>query len=485
MLDLVNRRRRVVAAVVALALVAGCAGLDDFASKLPKVDDASAREPAERREEVLRDFDKHRNYAQFTAAEGAWRRGDLESCRRALASILERDSQHRDALLLTAELDAEAGEVEQAARHLRSAAAAHPDDEEVRRRLAALEGTDPTPAANDTADRDRDESPTSATATSAAPPHSESMKPVVDRGTAAVEAAAKSWSEGNRNEALRALREILRDEPKHVEANILRAEIELADGETSAARQRLELLVVQNPLNAQVRRACGLMYEAIGEQPHGAVCLARATELERVEHIRLATATEPAEVRRSDSSTSGRAPRPMPSAPVATADVPAALPAEEFAAADPPAPAEGLPVEPASPRQAFITALESGSVERAAAAFDQMVRAPGSTSESAAEGAAQALKFGQPETAERCAVAALRKFPRSAALHRVRGTALYQSGRDAEAESALKRSLSLDNTQGLSYFLLGSVQTRLGKQSEAAWQFRQAGRFDRRFAVRR
>ena len=343
MLDLVNRRRRVVPAVVALALVAGCAGLDDFANKLPKAGDASAREPAERREEVLRDFDKHRNYAQFTAAEGAWRRGDLESCRRSLASILGRDPQHRDALLLTAELDAAAGEIEQAARHLRSAAAAHPDDEEVRRRLEALEGADSTPTANDPADRDREEAPTAATATPAEPIDLESTKPVVDRGTAAVNAAAKSWSEGNRNEALRSLREILRDEPKHVEANILQAEIELADGRTAAARQRLELLVVQNPLNAQVRRACGLMYQSIGKQTHAAACLARGAELESDEHVRLATATEPAKVRRNATSTNSQAPRAMPPAAVATVDVPAALPAEEFAAADPPAP-EDAPI---------------------------------------------------------------------------------------------------------------------------------------------
>jgi uncharacterized protein HemY len=62
--------------------------------------------------------------------------------------------------------------------------------------------------------------------------------------------------------------------------------------------------------------------------------------------------------------------------------------------------------------------------------------------------------------------------------------AAYRMRRYSEAEAALRQSLSLDNSQALSYFLLGSALEHLG-QPEAGGRYRsEAARLDSRYALR-
>jgi tetratricopeptide (TPR) repeat protein len=130
-------------------------------------------------------------------------------------------------------------------------------------------------------------------------------------------------------------------------------------------------------------------------------------------------------------------------------------------------------------------ALAEGNVDAARDAYNAAIRLEPKNSQTAVTAAVAALKHEQPELALQLAVTGLKSLPRSAGLHRVHGTAAYKLGRFAEAEAALRQSLSLDNSQALSYFLLGSVQSRLGKHEAADGQFRHAAKLDRRYAVRR
>jgi uncharacterized protein HemY len=130
-------------------------------------------------------------------------------------------------------------------------------------------------------------------------------------------------------------------------------------------------------------------------------------------------------------------------------------------------------------------------VETAAAAVEvgarlRAVVEQGADDPQAALGASiEALKLEQPELAFELASAAVKRFPRSAGLHRVRGMAAYRLGRYAEAEAALRQSLSLDNSQALSYFLLGSALDRLGKTEQAQRYRSEAARLDARYASRK
>ncbi len=72
--------------------------------------------------------------------------------------------------------------------------------------------------------------------------------------------------------------------------------------------------------------------------------------------------------------------------------------------------------------------------------------------------------------------------PQSAEAQRLLGTAQYRQGRYSAAQSAFATALSLDNTAGLSYFLMGCTLRKLGQQDAAATHFARAAELDPRFA---
>ena len=79
----------------------------------------------------------------------------------------------------------------------------------------------------------------------------------------------------------------------------------------------------------------------------------------------------------------------------------------------------------------------------------------------------------------------LKAFPGSPGLYRLSGVAQYRLGDVQAAKASFEQSLSLDKSNPLSYFLMGSTLKKLG-QSEAAEQyFLQARRLDPRYAARR
>jgi Tfp pilus assembly protein PilF len=73
----------------------------------------------------------------------------------------------------------------------------------------------------------------------------------------------------------------------------------------------------------------------------------------------------------------------------------------------------------------------------------------------------------------------------SAALARTLGTAYYRQGDYPAAQSALEQALSLDNSSGLAYLLMGCTLEKLGQTEAAGANFEQARRLDPRLRMQR
>ena len=92
----------------------------------------------QRKAEAARSFDAQRDQAEFTDALSSWQQGDLAGCRQTLDRLLGRNSLHRDAALLRAEVARAESKPADAVPHLERLAAAQPDDAEVQHALARL-----------------------------------------------------------------------------------------------------------------------------------------------------------------------------------------------------------------------------------------------------------------------------------------------------------------------------------------------------------
>jgi Tfp pilus assembly protein PilF len=136
-------RTRIRAAMVfaTLALAAGCAGLRLPAGPIQDVSVAMRQ----RKEKAVLEFEQKRDNAEFQAALGRWRHGDVAGCRESLTNVLKRTPNHRDAGLLLAELHLADQQPEAACRQAESVLAAHPDDAEAHHILGlALEAAGQT-----------------------------------------------------------------------------------------------------------------------------------------------------------------------------------------------------------------------------------------------------------------------------------------------------------------------------------------------------
>lgn len=516
----------------ALPSAAGCSSLGNSTFKLSKPfgDDPHPKRMA-RQDAVIKDFEIRRNQAQFMAAEAARSRDDDDNCRTNLESILHRDPQYRDALLLLAELELERADAFAAIELLQRADIGNTNDAEVQYRLGValeaagrhVESVERLQAAVKLEPADRrfadalaraggapiatDEAspvpepvtpPSTAVAEDAAPTN---IAPAVEPATSQPEElrqAEQALSAGRRQEARDLLAQLLAADPRHIDANILQAEIELEDGAADAACERIELLVIRHPDSPQVRRACGLVYEATGQTERAQALFAQADTLEQngeltsSEDVELAeVSSEPTpQVVRQSNAIEPLGPQQPSRAKTSNRTASGDRLHPQTAKATIDTTAEDMPDVTETPEnatdtlQAAVTALTTGNVAQARSHCLAFVKKSSAGSEAFISVAVEALKYEQPALAEELSALGLKQFPRSAGLHRLRGTALYRVARYDAAEAELRRSVALDNTQALSYFLLGSVQTRLGKTSEADWNMRQAARLDHRYARR-
>lgn len=96
--------------------------------------------------------------------------------------------------------------------------------------------------------------------------------------------------------------------------------------------------------------------------------------------------------------------------------------------------------------------------------------------------AVEALKRNRPEEAIALIEPVLPEHPQSAALYRTLGMARFRQTDYAGALTALERSVELDKTHALSYFLMGCTLQKLGQPEAAETRFRQAQAIDPRYA---
>lgn len=118
----------------AAGLLVGCAS----PPRLPVVEDVHPQR-LERQEAVVRQFNAQRDQAEYAAALDAWRQRDVADCRERLERLLSRNSGHRAAALLWAEVALAEQTPQTALPHLERVAAERPDDAEVQRALVRLD----------------------------------------------------------------------------------------------------------------------------------------------------------------------------------------------------------------------------------------------------------------------------------------------------------------------------------------------------------
>lgn len=139
----------------------------------------------------------------------------------------------------------------------------------------------------------------------------------------------------------------------------------------------------------------------------------------------------------------------------------------------------------AGPLVAIDEALGRGDDRAAQAAIDALVRDNPQDPQIPIAVAVLLLRRNQPEQAVGLLQAAAERHPRSAALHRLRGTAHYRLGDYKQAQVAFGQALSLDKSSALSYFLMGCTLAKLGQGASAAAHFHQAELLDPHYGAER
>jgi len=351
-------------------------------------------------------------------------------------------------------------------------------------------------------------------------------------------AAMNDWQQGNVPRCHRALQLILARNPEHRQARLLLAELYLYDHQPE---QALEILIAQRDSHqnrtallldedAVSQHTLGLAYEALGDAARARSCYRRAAELQpenelfawsyeaAIEELRLvegdglqaeddpgfvrpAIHERPildgisnvpdahadhaeANVEMSDSADSGADVQTI----VALIEV---TDPELGRGREPVAQQRGSGVDfgqrslhgQSEPAEIDSRPLSHGRPARSVAPRElpSLARESSTGPDEAILRAVAALEQDDPARAVEISRTALREQSDSAALYRILGVAEYRQDNYAASQSALQQALSLDNSSGLSYFLMGCTLAKLGQQAAAERHFARARALDPRF----
>ncbi|MBN1396020.1 MAG: tetratricopeptide repeat protein [Pirellulales bacterium] len=130
-------------------------------------------------------------------------------------------------------------------------------------------------------------------------------------------------------------------------------------------------------------------------------------------------------------------------------------------------------------------ALAEGSEESARDYFRQAVAAKPDDPRVPISAAVAALRANRPALAVELLAPAAERFPDSASVHRALGAAYYRSGDYKSSQVVLRKALSLDKSNPLSYLLLGCTLAKLGQTEAAESHLRQARAMDPKYTVTR
>ena len=131
------------------------------------------------------------------------------------------------------------------------------------------------------------------------------------------------------------------------------------------------------------------------------------------------------------------------------------------------------------------TALADDDLAAARECFHRAIALDPDDSQTPISAAVAAMRANNPQLSVEFLAPAAKRFPKSAAVHRALGAAYYRSGDYKSAQVALRKALSLDNSNALSYLFMGYTLAKLGQNEAAESHLRQARALDSRYSILR
>jgi Flp pilus assembly protein TadD len=314
------------------------------------------------------------------------------------------------------------------------------------------------------------------------------------RDDAQFEAAASCWQRGDTEGCKNMLTGVLERNPTHRRARLLLADLYLFNGAPNDAIVQLRKVVENDPKDAMAHHALAQVLDAAGERNEALTHYEKATTLDPKNEV-FAT-----EYRAAQGDVTSSTP------PVAATTIPGAgANAATNAPANDAQPQAAAPISFEIKIQPVNLTTNQAEVASAAGVLPADGTSPASYCQQAVclpevpasqfnpsdrnnpqrplRRAVAALAQGDTAAAIAIAFAGLSETPEdSAGLYRLLGTAHYRRGEFESARSALAQAISLDNSDGLAYFLMGSTLAKLNQSEDAAWHFAEAARRDTRYA---
>jgi tetratricopeptide (TPR) repeat protein len=337
------------------------------------------------------------------------------------------------------------------------------------------------------------------------------------RDQAAYEAALARWEQNDSKGCREGLDLLLARNPRHIDAQLLMAEVNLLDKRPQEALKQVDEVLRLQPGNARALYTKGLVLDAIGQstgaltfyeeaaraEPENemyALCCENAKNFngpdEACTNSVISTAYERPLNSEKNISSSAHEQGPSLATPALrqpAAETPSltkpmseaadkmkkgAGHADSYAHAESAVSAEELLSE-------GQRALSDGSIDAARIAFQKAMANQPNNPQITIVAAGAALRTNHPEMAVELLVPAAKHFSKSAAIYRMLGVAYYRLGDFQSSEVALQQALSLDKSSALSYFLMGCTLAKLGQAESANAHFQQARALDPRYTVRR
>jgi tetratricopeptide (TPR) repeat protein len=294
------------------------------------------------------------------------------------------------------------------------------------------------------------------------------------RDDAQLMAAQARWREGNLKACRQGLEELLARDPTHLESRALLIQVLLSEEKYDLARGYLDQVLAERPADAKAHHTMGLVLQLQGSETKALAYYRRAAEIqpENKEYALSCAVMEgfcqatPDQCGATQDGVQACAACAV-DADASQADAVAARPDVEQALDD------------------AHNAIMSDDVQKARDLLTKAVSLDTQTPRVAIRAAVLALRQRHPELAIFVLQPLAERFNDSAALHRTLGTAYYRHHDYQDALSALEQALSLDNSNALSYLLLGCTLEKLGQSETAKTHLEQAGRLDPRLRVQR
>jgi tetratricopeptide (TPR) repeat protein len=315
-----------------------------------------------------------------------------------------------------------------------------------------------------------------------------------ERNAAQYQAALSSWKQGNVTGCREALEKLLTREPDRRDARMLLAEVHLINEEFDQAQAIVQKLIDQDPKDAHAQHTLGLLLEVQGKQREAVACYERAVQL-APEDMAIATSYEAA-VESLDNEgaippTSGRTKTQGPA--LASDAHPAANPqyTDSNRKSDSKLAAGSTGLNSVHLTNECRACLKQGDEALDQVDLDMFVNCTRSAMQAQPRdpkvpnlAAVSALRHNQAELAVQIANEGIHTAGESAELYRTLGAAQYRLGQHPEAQVSLGKSLSLDKSNALAYFLMGCTLNKLGEHEKADEHLQKARQIDPRYQAR-